>query len=480
MTPHVIIGAVFVIYIAGMLAIGVLAFRRTHTLLDYLLGGRRLGAFVAALSACASDMSGWLLLGLPGAIFVAGLSGVWIGVGLLVGSYLNWLLVARPLRRESERLGAMTVSEYFARRFADRGRTLRLITAVFTLLFLMVYTTSGLVASGKLFEGVFGLDYRIAVVVGSLAIIAYTSMGGFLAVCLTDAIQGVLMLCALLLVPWMAVRAVGGMMSCWEQIGTVSPDLLRPFGGGSGAIGLLALVSTLGWGLGYFGMPHIIVRFMAIKHEDRIPRARQIAVVWTALSLGASIAVGLAAIAFFGGHVTGDSERVFIYLIQDLFHPIPAGLCLAAILAAIMSTADSQLLVCTSAITEDIYRTFLKRDAQERELVYVGRVAVVVTAIVAAAMAFDPESKVMRLVAYAWAGFGAAFGPAMIVSLYWKRMSTAGAIAGMVGGGVTVVIWKHLSGGLFNLYEIVPGFLVSLVLIAAFSYVVPGHREETT
>jgi len=477
MGESAVISAVFILYVLGMLVIGLFGFRRTKTLLDYLLAGRRLGAFVTALSACASDMSGWLLMGLPGAVFAAGLSEAWIGIGLLAGSYLNWLLVAKRLRRESARLGAMTISDYFERRFADATRTLRLLTAVVIMAFFLIYTTAGLVAGGKLFEGVFGVDYRLAVVLGALVIIIYASIGGFIAVCWTDAVQGLLMLGALIAVPWMAATAVGGWSLCSEAARQVSPHALSLFGPAGSRLGPLAVISTLGWGLGYFGMPHIIIRFMAIESEDQIPRARRIAVTWTALSLAAAIAVGLTGLAYFGGQGLEDTEKIFIRLIQSLFHPVPAGICLAAILAAIMSTADSQLLVCTSVITEDIYRTFLKRDASERELVRVGRIAVIGVAVIATLMALDRESKVMGLVSYAWAGFGAAFGPAIILSLYWPRMSTAGAIAGILGGGTTVVVWKHLQGGIFNLYEIFPGFLVSTLLIVAFTLLHRGHRE---
>lgn len=476
-SASITIGIVFFLYILAMLAIGLAGFRRTKTLADYLLAGRRLGPVVTALSACASDMSGWLLMGLPGAVFAAGLGQVWIGVGLLAGSYLNWLLVARPLRRESARLGALTISDYFERRFAARTRSLRLITAVVILVFFMIYTTAGLVAGGKLFEGVFGLDYRLAVLVGTLAIMIYTSMGGFIAVCWTDAVQGLFMIGALVAVPCLAIRSAGGAGEWLRLVRESSPAALQWFGSGSGRIGPLELVSALGWGLGYFGMPHIIVRFMAIDSEEHIGRARRIAMLWTAISLLAAIVVGLCGLARFGASGLADGEKVFIHLIQALFHPIPAGLCLAAILAAIMSTADSQLLVCTSVITEDVYRTFFKRDASEPELVRVGRVSVLVIAALACSLALDPETRVMELVSYAWAGFGAAFGPAILLSLYWRRMTPPAALAGILGGGLTVVVWKNLSGGLFDLYEIFPGFIVSTLLILVVSVLGASNHE---
>jgi len=465
MSPDITIAVVFVCYLVTMLGIGFAGLRRTKTLADYLLAGRNLGPLVAALSACASDMSGWLLMGLPGAVLAAGLGQVWIGVGLLAGSYLNWLIVARPLRNESARLKALTISDYFERRFNTHPGALRLLTAIVILVFFLIYTSAGLVAGGKLFEGVFGMDYRLAVLVGALAIIVYTSMGGFLAVCWTDTVQGLLMLAALLVVPFLAVRAAGGFGDWLTATRDASPGALSWFGPAEARIGPLGLISTLAWGLGYFGMPHIIVRFMAIRSEHQVKSARRIALAWTAFSLVAAVGVGLCGLARFGAGGLDDAERVFIHLIQALFHPVPAGICLAAILAAIMSTADSQLLVCTSVITEDIYRTFLKRDAEEVELVRVGRLSVIVIAGIACAIAFDPEARVMGLVSYAWAGFGAAFGPAVLFSLYWRRMTANAAVLGILGGGLTVVIWKNLSGGIFDLYEILPGFLVSTILI---------------
>jgi sodium/proline symporter len=467
---------VFVLYVALMIGVGLVAYRRTHDLSDYLLGGRKMGAFVSAMSAGASDMSGWLLMGLPGAIFVAGLSEAWIGIGLLAGSYLNWLIVARPLRRESERLNALTISDYFEFKF--NSRTLRVITAVVILAFFLIYTTSGLVAGGKLFRDVFGLDYTLAVLIETLAVIVYTAVGGFIAVCWTDAIQGVLMLAALLVVPVTALAAAGGFGALLTDVNAVSPHLLTWLRDLQGTpLTLLGFLSTLGWGLGYFGMPHILTRFMGIASEESVPRARRIALVWTALSLAAAILVGLTGIATFNGNL-GDGEVVFIQLIQMFFHPIPAGICLAAILAAIMSTADSQLLVCTSVITEDFYKSFYRRDATQTELVTVGRGAVVGIALIAMLLALDQDSKVMGLVSYAWAGFGAAFGPAMILSLYWRRMTAAGAIAGVLVGALTVIAWKNLSGGVFSLYELVPGFVLSAVAIVLVSAL--SRREVET
>ncbi len=476
-----IVGIVFVLYILMMIAVGVYGYSKTQNLDDYLLGGRKMGAFVSALSAGASDMSGWLLMGLPGAIFAAGLGELWIGVGLLIGTYFNWLVIAKPLRFESERLGAMTVSEYFEKRFPVGKTALRLITAVIILVFFILYTASGLVASGKLFESVFGIDYTTAVVIGTLAIIVYISVGGFIAVCWTDAIQGVLMIGALVIVPLLAVNVIGGWSEMTAAVNSVNSNYLNIWTDSSGQpLTLMSIVSSLGWGLGYMGMPHILVRFMAIESVERIPRARRIAVVWSGVSMLAAITIGIIGIAYFNLEnipPLADKERVFMTMMQTLLSPVPAGICLAAILAAIMSTADSQLLVCTSVITEDIYRSFFRRDATDKELLNIGRFSVVALAAIAMYIAMDGGSEVMGLVSYAWAGFGAAFGPAILLSFYYKRISSIGAIAGIIIGGLVVVVWKNMSGGIFDLYELVPGFFISLLTIIIVSLIVPDKKK---
>ena len=477
-----IIAIVFVLYILMMIGVGVYGYSKTKNLDDYLLGGRKMGAFVSALSAGASDMSGWLLMGLPGAIFAAGLGELWIGIGLLIGTYFNWLVIAKPLRVESERLGAMTVSEYFEKRFPVGKTALRLITAVIILVFFILYTASGLVASGKLFETVFGIDYTTAVVIGTLAIIVYISVGGFIAVCWTDAIQGVLMIGALVIVPMLAVNVIGGWSEVVAVVNSSNPELLNIWTRTDGSkLSLTSIVSSLGWGLGYMGMPHILVRFMAIESIDRIPRARRIAVVWSGISMLAAISIGIIGIAYFNLDTVeplADKERVFMTMMQTLLTPIPAGICLAAILAAIMSTADSQLLVCTSVITEDIYRSFFRRDATDKELLNIGRFSVVVLAAVALYIALNGGKDVMSLVSYAWAGFGAAFGPAILLSFYYKKISSIGAISGIVIGGIVVILWKNMSGGIFDLYELVPGFFISLIAIIVISNIIPDSKKS--
>ncbi len=474
------ISATFIVYLAAMLAIGIYAYRRTGNLADYLLGGRKLSSFTAALSAGASDMSGWLLLGLPGFAYAKGYQAGWIALGLLVGTYINWRFVAERLRIYTAALNdSITLSEYLENRFNDRSRILRIVTAFFILTFFLFYTSSGLVAGGKLFESVFGLPYLWAVLAGALAIIMYTFLGGFMAVCWTDCVQGLLMSLALVLVPVVAIVSQGGWSHATEAMRAANPAMLNPFAVSGG---LLAVISLMAWGLGYFGQPHILVRFMAIRSSNDIPRARRIAMVWTFFGMAGALLVGFAGVGALKAPLTGaDTEKVFILLVQSLLHPIPAGICLAAILAAIMSTADSQLLVSSSALTEDFYKPFIRKRASQRELVLVGRLTVMLIAIVAFALAMNPKSKVLDLVAFAWAGFGAAFGPTIIMSLFWKRMTKAGAFAGILTGGVTVFVWgKLLKGGVFDLYEIVPGFVLSLaaIVIASLLSEPPDNAEE--
>lgn len=454
----------FIVYLALMLFVGALAYRRTRDHADYLLGGRRLGSVVTALSAGASDMSGWLLLGLPGYAYLAGLEASWIVLGLLFGTYLNWRFVAAPLRRATGE--ALTLPAYLEQRFADSRRRLRSIAAFFILLFFTFYTSAGLVAGGKLFNAVFGVPYLWAMGIGLAVIVTYTLLGGFLAVSWTDAIQASLMLAALIAVPLVAVYQLG-----WGASLTLPPALLDPFTNAAGEpLSVMAILSLLAWGLGYFGQPHILARFMAIRKVEALPRARRVAMTWVTLSLGGALLVGLAGIGLVQPVLTGaDSEKVFIVLVDLLLHPVVAGLCLAAILAAIMSTADSQLLVASAALSEDFYKAVLRPSADDRELVVVGRAALLMVAIVAFVIGMDPDSKVLELVAYAWAGFGAAFGPVVLLSLYWRGMTRHGALAGMLTGGLTVILWKPLQGGWFDIYELLPGFVFSSFAVYVFS-----------
>ena len=469
-SDQLLAGLSFFCYLLTLLIIGIVAWRRTKSLSDFVLGGRSLGSWVTALSASASDMSGWLLLGLPGYAYLAGLESLWLAIGLLIGTWLNWRLVAARLRIASEAAGnALTLPEYLSNKFNDTSGMIRITSSFFILLFFLFYTSSGLVAGGKLFEAVFGLPYFWAVTSGTLIIILYTAFGGFLAVSWTDLFQGLLMLLALVTIPLYVVMEQGGLANFLSSVSSTNAQLLNPLTDSHGEpLGMIAIVSLLAWGLGYFGQPHILARFKAIRHSEFVPKAERIAVSWVLITLTAACLVGLVGIPIFEVPLQ-DAEKVFIRLVDMLFHPLVAGICLAAILAAIMSTADSQLLVSSSTFTGDLYRLLLRKQATEAELVIVGRLAVFSIALVAFLLALDRDNKVLDLVSYAWAGFGAAFGPVVLLSLYWKGMNRWGALAGIVSGGLTVVIWKPLQGGLFDLYEIIPGFAISLVMILLLS-----------
>ncbi|MBD3897680.1 sodium/proline symporter PutP [Halomonas sp. ML-15] len=479
---NITIGLTFGVYLLVMLGIGIVAYRRTTNLSDYILGGRSLGPWTSAISAGASDMSGWLLLGLPGAAYVSGISASWIAVGLLIGTWLNWLIVARRLRVYSFRASdSLTLPDFFANRFNDNTQLLRVISAIFILVFFLFYTSSGLVAGGRLFETVFGFDYTLAVTVGTLAIIFYTFFGGFLAVSWTDLIQGLMMAAALAIVPIIAFSDLGGASGAGAALAAESEYMLSWFRDASTgeALTAMGIISSLAWGLGYFGQPHILARFAAIRSEDDIPTARRIAVSWSALCLVAAIAVGLLGVGFVSREL-GDGETVFMVMVNLIFHPVIAGILLAAILAAVMSTADSQLLVSSSALTDDFYKAIFRKDASQSELVWVGRFAVIGIAVLAYLLALNPDATVLDLVSYAWAGFGAAFGPALIMSLFWRRMNQWGALAGIIVGGITVVVWAELSGGLFDLYEIVPGVVFAYLAIVAVSLMTDEPASSVT
>ena len=456
------------LYFVLMLAIGVYAWRKsTSTVGEYMLGGRSLGPAVTALSAGASDMSGWLLLGLPGAAFATGLPAAWIGIGLFVGALVNWIVVAPRLRVQTEELGdALTIPDWLSKRFPERGTALRLTSAVVIVVFFTLYTSAGLVAGGKLFDTALGGSYATGLWVTAGVVVAYTLFGGFLAVSLTDFVQGCIMMVALVIVPFVALSDAGGWVSTVGAVRAVDPAFLSLFAGASA----LGVISSLGWGLGYFGQPHIIVRFMAIRSVRDVPTARAIGMSWMGVSLLGSLGVGLAGLAYASetGLAVDDPETIFILLSELLFHPLVTGFLFAAILAAIMSTISSQLLVSSSSLTEDAYRLLFRRNAGERELVTVGRAAVLAVALVALVLALDPDNSVLGLVANAWAGFGAAFGPVVLLALTSRRVTSAGALAGLVVGAGTVIAWT--AAGLDGeLYSLVPGFGAGLAAALAVS-----------
>ncbi|GAB3090927.1 sodium/proline symporter PutP [Aestuariicella hydrocarbonica] len=471
-------------YLLLMLSIGVYASRRTNNAADYFLGGRSLGPWPSALSAGASDMSGWLLLGLPGYAYLAGIEAFWLAGGLLLGTYCNWLFLAKRLRVYSVCANeSLTLPEFFANRFDGDNKHLRLISSVFIVLFYLFYTSAGLVAGGKLFETVFGMDYQWAVILGTAFVVGYTFLGGYLAVSWTDLVQGLLMAAALVYVPVVALQAVGGAGEAVHLLETLNPHFLTLWHDAKGApLSAIAVISLVGWGLGYFGQPHILARFKGIRSAEDMPMARRIAVGWTLLSMLGALGVGLIGLVYVETHMPAgidDAEKIFMVMVNALFHPLIAGILLAAILAAIMSTADSQLLVSSSSFAEDIYHAVLRRDAGEKEVVITARLAVLGVSLVALALAMNPDSSVLGLVAYAWAGFGAAFGPALLLSLYWKRMNRFGALAGIIVGGATVVIWKQLEGGWFDLYELVPGFFAAALAVIVVSLLTRAPSAAT-
>ncbi|MDP0926987.1 sodium/proline symporter PutP [Paracoccus onubensis] len=472
------------LYFCLMIAIGVYAARRsTSNSEEYMLGGRQLGPAVAALSAGASDMSGWLLLGLPGALYAAGLVEAWIGIGLFVGALVNWIVVAPRLREQTERYdNALTVPQFLANRFPSRALALRMTSAIIIVVFFAVYTASGLVAGGKLFSSAFGdlfniggmSDYAVGVWFTLIIVLTYTVIGGFLAVSLTDFVQGCIMMLALVIMP-VVILTTGqgeGIGQAAATVTAINPDFLSLFSG----LTFFGFLSAVTWGLGYFGQPHIIVRFMAIRSVRDVPTARNIGMGWMAISLIGAVSLGIFGRAYVErtGMTLDDPETLFIVLSNLLFHPLMTGFLYAALLAAIMSTISSQLLVSSSSLTEDFYRLFLNREASEKQLVMVGRICVLAVGIVAALIAGDPESNILGLVANAWAGFGAAFGPLMILSLTWDKMSGTGAVAGLITGAVTVMIWIALGwnasflGGP-GIYEIIPGFILSWAAIVMVS-----------
>ncbi len=460
----------FGIYLLAILLISCGAFKATNTLSDYILGGRRLNSFVMALSAGASDMSGWLLMGLPGLIFLTGIRGVWIAIGLIIGAWLNWYFVAARLRLYTEKSGnAQTLPDFLSNRFEDNSHLLRIIATIAILIFFTLYCSSGIVAGARLFENMFGLSYTTALWIGAMITISYVFIGGFLAISWVDTIQASLIITALIATPLVIIHANGGIASSIQAIQLIHPDNLNFFN----QLDAIGIISFLAWGLGYFGQPHILVRFMAAKSATAIPSARRISMTWMIGCLAGAIAVGFLGSAYFALHadlamtVNAHPESVFMEVVKQLVHPWIAGFLLAAILAVIMSALSCQLLVCSSALTEDIYKIFIRKQASQTELVWCGRLGVLLISAIAMVIASNPESQVLKMVSYAWAGFGAAFGPVVLLSLIWPRMTRSGALAGIITGTLTVLIWKHFAW--FNLYEILPGFIIAFLSIIIVS-----------
>ena len=466
------------LYFAAMLGIGWYAYRQTRDNLDdYMLAGRGLKPWVAALSAGASDMSGWLLMGLPGAMYLAGLSASWIMIGLLIGAWTNWKIVAPRLRAYTEVAGdSITIPSFLESRLHDTSRMLRIICGVIILVFFTFYVSSGMVASGKFFDSSFGVDYTSGMLIVAVVTMIYTLFGGFLGASLTDVAQGLLVVVALVAVPIIGIIDLGGIGATIDGVTAVNSDYLSFFSGST----VIGIISALAWGLGYFGQPHVIVRFMALRTPSEAGIARRIGIGWMFLCALGAVGTALVGIAYFAKHVEQapkDEETIFLVLSQLLFHPFIGGLVLAAVLAAIMSTISSQLVVCSSALVEDLYKLVAAKTGSGRELsdkayVRLGRLGVLAIAVIAALLALSPSSSILELVAFAWAGFGSAFGPAIILCLYWRRANTAGVLSGIVVGAVVAYVWGQ-SWLSEDLYEIVPGFVASFVvtvIVSALTY----------
>ncbi|WP_201798234.1 sodium/proline symporter PutP [Lachnotalea glycerini] len=489
---------VLIIYLAFMLAIGLYFYKRNKSQNDYYLGGRQLNFWVTSMSAQASDMSGWLLMGLPGTAFLLtknnGLAeAVWTAIGLAVGTYLNWLLLAKKLRNYSETAGnAITIPTFLENRFRDKSHLIRLISAIFIVIFFLIYTAAQFSAGAKLFNAVFGIDYQIALIIGAVVIVSYTFFGGFLAVCWTDLVQGIIMFFAIILLPIIAVVHLGGIKSTFDLAASLT-EASKSFGfsewtGIGSGFHLIGIISIAAWGLGYFGQPHILSRFMGIESAKQIKPARRLAMVWVILTLSAAVLLGIIGKAYISTVVSPkelavmDGEKIFIYITQHILKgpmaAVLAGVFLTAILAAIMSTADSQLLITSSAVSEDIGKGLFGKYMNEKSSMMISRMSVIIIAIIALIIAKNPNSSVFDLVGYAWAGFGAAFGPAILISVYWKRMNWQGALAGIISGGFTVFVWRNFIKSFIDIYELLPAFIISASLIIIVSLLTKKPGEE--
>ncbi|MDR3333380.1 MAG: sodium/proline symporter PutP [Treponema sp.] len=477
-----IVGA-FVCYLGTMIIIGWRHAKSNVSSTDFFLGSRRVGPWMTALSAEASDMSGWLLMGLPGVAYLTGMKeAFWTAVGLIVGTYLNWLFVAKRLRKYTIHSNdSITIPEFFTNRFRDKSRLISLVSVIFILIFFTIYAASGFVACAKLFNSVFGIPYFIALLLGIAVILTYTLLGGYLAVCATDFIQGSLMFIALVVTTCIGTIALGGPGTAIDKVAAFGAQFLNPFvSGPNDNFGAMEIISALAWGLGYFGMPHILVRFMGLRSNHEVGVSRRIAMIWVIIAFVTALLVGAFGKVYLLPEVlnAGTADTVFIRTIMKMYPAFIGGIFLCGILAAAMSTADSQLLVAASAFSRDIFMGFIKKNANEKQMLQMSRITVFVVAAVAFVIALNPNSSIFGLVSYAWAGFGATFGPLVLLALFWKPTSRNGALAGLIAGGITVLIWKPLSGGIFDLYEILPGFVVCLVVTMVVSLLDSTHDPD--
>lgn len=466
------------LYMALMIGIGIYSWRKSNSNSDdFLIGGRKMGAAVTALSAGAADMSGWLLMGLPGAMYLSGLSSAWIAIGLTIGAYFNYVIVAPRLRVYTEvAQNAITLPVFFENRFKDKTQLLKIVSSIFILVFFTLYTSAGMVSGGRLFESAFGIDYYTGLYATTFVVVLYTFLGGFLAVSLTDFVQGTIMVTALVIIPIVLIFQLDGLGNTLDIIHNKGANYLDLLKGTT----TVSIVSLLAWGLGYFGQPHILVRFMAIGDVKDIPKAKRIGISWMILTVGGALLLGLFGIAYLYKFDQTTmlqfdqskelSETIFIHLSRALFHPLIGGFLLSAILAAVMSTISSQLLVTSSSMTEDIYKAFFNKTASPKRMLLVSRLSVLIVAIIALLLSLDPKDSILNLVGNAWAGFGAAFGPLIILSLLWKKTTATAGLLGMLVGGATVLLWVYIHHDYKSVYEIIPGFILSFLTIVIVSF----------
>ncbi len=488
-----------VAYLIGMLIVGIRVSRRNMTVDDFYLGGRKLGPIVTAMSAEASDMSSWLLMGLPGVAYLSGVAdAAWTAIGLAVGTYINWLVVAKRIRSYTVEINAITIPEFFSKRFKDKKNILTCIAAIVIIVFFIPYVASGFAACGKLFSSLLGVNYMTAVLISALVIVAYTSLGGFLAASTTDLIQSIVMTIALLVVLFFGINTVGGIAAVQSNShalpGYLSLSSLYDVATNSSApYGFITIISTCAWGLGYFGMPHILLRFMAVKDVKKLKTSRRLASIWVVISMSAAILIGIVGLSMSANGVLpvlqGSASETVIIKIASLlskngiFAALVAGVILAGILAATMSTADSQLLAASSSISENLCHDFFGIKLSVKQSMLIARLSLIVIACIAVFIARDQNSSVFLIVSFAWAGFGAAFGPVVLFSLFWRRMNKWGALAGMLSGGISIFVWKYLVrplGGAWNIYELLPAFIVACIFIIAVSLLTPPPDKEIT
>lgn len=497
MTTNFFIMLAIVVYLAIMLVIGFVYSKRNNSTEDFYLGGRKMGPLVTAMSAEASDMSSWLLMGLPGVAYLSGIcDAAWTAIGLAVGTWLNWFFVSRKLRRYSNNIGAITVPDFFAKRFHDKNNVITALSALVIIIFFIPYTASGFAACGKLFNSLFGINYQVAMMLSALLIVGYTITGGFNAVCVTDLVQSIVMTGALAIVLIYGITSAGGWTAVMDNAAALPGylSLTSTFDVASGSevkYNFLTIFSTAAWGLGYFGMPHILVRFMAIEDEKKLVLSRRIASVWVVIAMTAGVLIGIVGLGMTKAGaletLTGSNSETIIVRIAGIISQhnaltaLIAGIILAGILAATMSTADSQMLAAASGVSQNIVHDFLKIKISEKTNLLIARLTIVGIAIVSIFLARNPNSSVFKIVSFAWAGFGGAFGAVVLCSLFWKRCNLAGAIAGIISGGATVFIWKYLIrplGGILDIYELLPAFIVSLIFIIVVSLLTKAPDEE--